>query len=50
MRMFSFSFSYDLVLDYKASLLSKDTNISRLVVDMQPVEDEKKRQVEMGER
>lgn len=49
MRKFAFGLSRDLILESKAALLNKDMDISRLVVYMQQVEEEKK-QIEIGER
>lgn len=43
MKKFTSGLSRDLILENKTSLLIKDMDISRLVVHMQQVEDEKRK-------
>lgn len=50
MRKFASGFSHDMVLECKSSLLNKDLDISRMTVYMQQVEDEMKKQAQIGER
>lgn len=50
MRKFSWGLSRALVLECKGVMLNSDMDISRLVVYMQQVEDEKKKQAEVKER
>lgn len=49
MRKFGFGLLDDLILESKEVMLNNDIDLSRLVVYMQLVEDEKKRQAEVGE-
>ncbi len=49
-KKLAFELSRDLILESKVVLLSKDIDISGLVVYMQQVEKEKKKQDEIGER
>lgn len=49
MRQFASGMSIDLVLEYKAAMLNNDRDISMLVVYMQQVEEENKKQVEAEE-
>ncbi|XP_047267548.1 uncharacterized protein LOC124897968 [Capsicum annuum] len=50
MRKFTSRLSRDLILESKIALLIKDIDISRLVIHLQQVEEEKKKWVEFGER
>lgn len=47
---FASRLSRDLILEYDATLLNKDIYISRLVVYIQQLEEEKMKKVEIGER
>lgn len=49
MRKFSSGLSYDLVFECKAALLNGDMDISRFMVSMQLVNDEKKKQAKVEE-
>ena len=50
MRKFASGLNDGLVLECKGAMLNSDMDISRLVVHMQQVEDEKKRQTEVEDR
>lgn len=45
---FVFGLSHDLILESKTALLNKDMDISRLVVYVQQVKDNKKRRLKLG--
>lgn len=47
-RKFAFDLSYELILESKVALLNKDMDISRLMVYVQQVEEEKMKQSDMG--
>lgn len=47
MRKFASGLFHDIVLDYKAAMLNNDMDIYRIVVYIQQVDNEKKRQTEL---
>lgn len=49
-KKFALWLSHELIIESKAALLNKDIYISKLVVYMKKVVEEKKKQAEMSER